>query len=29
VATLAAAAGLIGRSACLLVKPGYFASASL
>jgi hypothetical protein len=26
---LAAASGIIGRSACLLVKPGYFASASL
>src|SRR5947209_5804458 len=29
VATLAAASGTIGRSASLLVKPGYFASASL
>ena len=29
VATLAAASGLIGRSASLLVKPGYFAPASL
>ena len=29
VATLAAASGLVGRSACLLVKPGYFASASV
>jgi len=29
VATLAAASGLIGRSASLLVKPGYFESASL
>ncbi len=29
VATLAAASGAIGRSASLLVKPGYFASASL
>ena len=29
VAILAAASGIIGRSASLLVKPGYFASASL
>jgi hypothetical protein len=29
VAILAAASGLIGRSACLLIKSGYFASASL
>ena len=29
VATLAAASGVIGRSASLLVKPNYFASASL
>jgi len=29
VAILAAASGLIGRSACLLIKPGYFESASL
>src|SRR5262249_3728773 len=29
VAILAAASGIIGRSACLLIKPGYFASASL
>lgn len=29
VASLAAASGLIGRSASLLVKPGYFESASL
>ena len=29
VATLAAAAGIIGRSASLLVKPGYFESACL
>ncbi len=29
VATLAAASGLIGRSASLLVKPGYFESASV
>ena len=29
VAILAAASGIIGRSACLLIKPGYFVSASL
>jgi hypothetical protein len=29
VAILAAASGIIGRSACLLIKPGYFESASL
>jgi Protein of unknown function (DUF3987) len=29
VAMLAAASGIIGRSASLLIKPGYFASASL
>jgi hypothetical protein len=29
VATLAAASGLLGRSASMLVKPGYFVSASL
>jgi hypothetical protein len=28
-AILAVASGVIGRSACLLIKPGYFASASL
>ena len=29
VAILAAASGIIGRSASLLIKPGYFESASL
>jgi hypothetical protein len=29
VAMLAAASGIIGRSACLMIKPGYFASAAL